>query len=141
MTASQNKTSLSQLIDKTKDVDNCRDKEVIPGIFWMSEDNGANMLIDSRGDGDRVIVHLKPEFEIEKSKKSNPVNLIVSAVPSTAKAASSVWCTAKSSFVRRRQRCRNRCPGPCPQSVQSQFRQLLPENAKRSLNLKRFCFL
>lgn len=66
MTASQNKTSLSQLIDKTKDVDNCRDKEVIPGIFWMSEDNGANMLIDSRGDGDRVIVHLKPEFEIEK---------------------------------------------------------------------------
>lgn len=32
----------------------------------MSEDNGANMLIDSRGDGDRVIVHLKPEFEIEK---------------------------------------------------------------------------
>lgn len=98
MTASQNKTSLSQLIDKTKDVDNCRDKEVIPGIFWMSEDNGANMLIDSRGDGDRVIVHLKPEFEIEKSKKSNPVNLIVSAVPSTAKAASSVWCTAKIIF-------------------------------------------
>lgn len=66
MTASQDKISFSRPIDKTKDVDNCRDTEIIPGIFWMSEDNGANMLIDSRDDDDRVIVHLKPEFEIEK---------------------------------------------------------------------------